>query len=69
MPKNIKCERVRLDLTIEEAASRLDVAKNTLTNWELGKTAPNGMDLIKLSGFYGCSTDWLLGLTEERLAR
>lgn len=67
-PRNIKSERVRLDLSLKEVAEQLQVAKNTLSNWETGRTVPNGSDLAKLSKFYRCSADWLLGITEERLA-
>lgn len=66
-PRNIKSERIRIDLSLREAAERLKVAPNTLGNWETGRTVPSGSDLAKLSKFYGCSADWLLGITEERL--
>lgn len=66
-PRNIRSERVRLGLPLKEAAGRLGVATNTLSNWEMGRTVPNGSDLTKLSRLYGCSADYLLGITEERL--
>lgn len=66
-PRNIRSERVRLGLTIDEAVKKLAIARNTLVNWECGKTQPNGSDLARLVSLYGCSADYLLGLTEERL--
>ena len=66
-PRNIKSERVRIDLSLKEAAEQLQVATNTLGNWEQGRTVPSGSDLARLARFYGCSADWLLGITEERL--
>jgi transcriptional regulator with XRE-family HTH domain len=41
----------------------LNIAQNTLSYWEGGKTEPNGDALIKLSEIFGVTTDYLLGRT------
>lgn len=64
---NIKAERVRLGLSTNDAARALEVSLNTLLGWERNVNIPNGSSLAKLANFYGCSADWLLGITEERL--
>lgn len=69
MTFNIKSERVRLGLSQEDAAEKLGVHVNTLRMWERGDSVPNGMSLAKMIGLYGCSADYLLGITEERIAK
>lgn len=66
---NIKAERVRLGLSTANAARALGVSLNTLLGWERNENIPNGSCLARLARFYGCSADWLLGITEERLPR
>ena len=66
---NIKAERVRLGLSTADAARALGVSLNTLLGWERNENIPNGSYLASLARFYGCSADWLLGITEERLPR
>ncbi len=66
---NMKAERVRVGLSAQSAAEQLGVAANTLLSWERQASVPNGSDLAKLAKLYGCSADWLLGITEERLPR
>ena len=41
----------------------LGFSNATATHWKNG-TTPNGEALIKLSKYFGVSTDWLLGLAE-----
>lgn len=64
--RNIKSERVRMGLSAAEAAKELNVSINTLRSWERGGTAPDGSYLTRMAAMYGCTTDYLLGLTEER---
>jgi transcriptional regulator with XRE-family HTH domain len=37
----------------------------TISKYELGKIEPNLNQLGKFAAYYGVSTDWLLGLSEE----
>ena len=62
----IASERVRMGITQEELAKKVDKSKKTVSNWETGRRSPQATDLEKLSKLFGCSTDYLLGLTEER---
>lgn len=64
---NIRGERSRQDLTQEQLAERLGVAESTIRRWEMGATMPPSEMLAAMAGIFGCTTDWLLGLTEERL--
>lgn len=57
-PEKLKDCRLNSDLTIDSVIKQLfqvgyDVAPNTLTNWEGGKTSPDATDLAILASFYG----------------
>ena len=64
--RNIRSERMRMGLSVADAAKRLGVSKNTLNSWELNKSSPDGTHLIKMARLFRCTADYLLGLTEER---
>lgn len=66
---NIASERVRKGLTQEQLSEEIGISKAAVKAWELGKRKPNGDALLRLSSLFGCSSDYLLGLTEERLPR
>lgn len=64
----IKELRVKNALTQVELAKKLNIAQNTLSYWESGKTEPNGEALAKLSAIFDVSIDYLLGQTDQRVA-
>lgn len=64
--RNICSERHRLGLTQLEMADRIGVSVNAVSAWENGSFEPNINSLKKLSQLFSCSTDYLLGLTDER---
>lgn len=66
MPRNIKSERVRLGMTQEQVAKSVGVHINAVRIWESEESKPNSFNLIALSKLFGCSPDYLLGLTDER---
>ena len=49
-----------------ELARKLNVAKQTVSNWENDNIQPSIEMLIRLSRLFGVSTDYLLGLEERR---
>jgi transcriptional regulator with XRE-family HTH domain len=63
---NMRAERVRHGLTVEEAASAVGMHQNTLGKWERGEADPLAMNLVKLAALYDCSPEYLLGLTNDR---
>lgn len=65
---NIVSERTRLGMHQEELARKLGVSKSTVSRWERGKQQPCGSDLIAMKELFKCTTDYLLGLTDERKA-
>lgn len=67
MISNIRGERSRLDMTQGQLAESLGVAESTIRRWEDGATRPSPQALIDMSGMFGCTIDWLLGRTDDRL--
>jgi len=57
----IKELRNKTGLRQEDLAKELNIAQNTLSYWESGKTEPSGEALIKLADFFNVTVDYLLG--------
>lgn len=66
---NIASERARLRLSQAELAGLLGVAVNSLSNWERGEFEPTASKVREMARIFGCSADYLLGLTDERVRR
>ena len=66
MRTNYRSERLRLGLTLEEAAKGIGVRPDELRKWEDGDDEPYAQDLRRIAMFYGCSPDYLLGIKECR---
>ena len=56
----IKNARIAAQLTQEQVADALGVSRQTMSNWENGKTYPAIISVIKMSDLYGISLDHLL---------
>ena len=56
----LKSKRTQLGWTQEQLASQLGVARQTVANWEKGKTYPDIGSILKLSDLYNVSLDELL---------
>lgn len=65
--KNIASERVRLGLTQSGLAEHLGVTRQTVLRWENGKTQPPTSAIYMMSNLFGCTADYLVGRTEERI--
>lgn len=63
----IKNARIKAKLTQEQVAEALSVSRQTISNWENGKTYPDIISVIKMSDLYGISLDHLLKDKEEAL--
>ena len=53
-------KRTALGLKQEEVAEKIQVSRQTLSNWENEKTYPDIISILKLSELYGVTTDELL---------
>jgi len=56
----IKEARLAAKLTQEQVADELGVSRQTISNWENGKTYPDIVRIIKMSDLYSISLDHLL---------
>ena len=61
--KELRCAQ---KLSQVELAQRLGVSKQSVSNWENENILPSIEMLIKLSALLCVSTDYLLGLSEDR---
>lgn len=66
MVNTIASERTRMGLSQTQLAEMLGKGRATIAKWESDPLSITGANLCRLSGFFGCSIDYLLGRTEER---
>lgn len=62
---NIKSLRKEKNLTVEQLAKKIGVAKSSVSAWENGKSEIRGKNLKKLSDFFDVSESYLLGYIER----
>lgn len=67
MKNNIASERVKLGLSQEQFGKKLKVSRDTVRNWESGETPIKVSLLVEIADLCGCSIDYLMGRSEERL--
>lgn len=65
-PERLKEERTRKGLSQEEFGKFFNLDKSTISLYESGKREPDYATLASFAEFFGCSTDYLLGKTNER---
>ncbi len=63
--KKLKVARIKYGLTQEEIAEKLNVSRQTISNWENEKSYPDIISVIELSSLYSISLDDLLKGDEE----
>lgn len=65
MARQFKNARLINKLKATEAAEKLGVSQPTLSAWEGERKSPSIEGLEKMADFYGFSTDYLLGRTQQ----
>lgn len=65
MLKNIEAERGRCGLTKEEISQKLGITTTTYLNYVRNENPPTRM-LLRMRAMFGCSVDYILGLSDER---
>ena len=65
LPQRLKIARNKIGWTQEQVADKLSISIGTLSGYERGYRSPNPEMLIKLSGLYMVSLDWLAGSTDD----
>lgn len=56
----IKSARIQKEYTQEQSAENLIVSRQTISNWENGKSLPDIVSIIRMSDLYDVSLDELL---------
>lgn len=67
MVNSIASERTRMGLTQTQLAEHFGKQRSTIARWESDPRALSGNILCELSDYFGCSIDYLLGRTDERV--
>ena len=49
-----------------EFSASIAVKQQTYAQWELGHRQPKIQEVVRLATHFGVSTDWLLGLSDEK---
>ena len=65
MKITLKAARVNADFTLEDAAKRLGIAKNTLISYEKYRTIPDMEMGAAMASLYGASVDDLIFLPKN----
>lgn len=65
--EQIRAYRSSLGLSQEELAEAVYVTRQTVSNWETGKSYPDIQSLLRLSAFFGVSLDQLIKGDAERM--
>ena len=65
--EQIRAYRSSLGLSQEELAEAVYVTRQTVSNWETGKSYPDIQSLLRLSALYGVSLDQLIKGDAERM--
>lgn len=63
---NMKAERARAGMTLEEVSAVIGVHANAVCRWENDLSEPTASNLIALCHLYDCSPEYLLGMVDER---
>lgn len=65
--RKLREARIRSGLTQEKAAEKIDISRQTISNWENEKSYPDIVSVIKLSDVYSVSLDVLLKGDEDMI--
>lgn len=64
--ENLKKLRTARDLTQQELGAKVGLSKAVVSKYENGLGYPTFDVLIRIAAYFGVTTDYLLGVTEER---
>lgn len=62
MRVTLKAARTNVGLTQQEAADKIGVTVDTMSNWERAKSFPNALQIRRIEEVYGVSYDNLIFL-------
>lgn len=62
----IKMLREEANMSITKLASEFEKSEAAIRAWEIGRTKPDVDTLVKLSQYFRCSTDYILGISDGK---
>lgn len=65
----LKILREENKLLQKELAEKLGVSRYTIVRYESGKIKPDIENVIQLSKIFDCTSDYLLGISDEKIKR
>lgn len=68
LSRNIRMNRLSLQMSQETLAKRIGVSRMTVSSWEVGATEPSVTTCVHLADLFGVSLDELVGRTPEEVA-
>lgn len=63
--ENLKKIREKRKITQVKLSTEIEVSQELISQYEIGKSKPNVDNLLKLSDYFNCSTDYLLERTNN----
>ncbi len=63
--ERLKDLRKYSELSMMQVATAIGASDASICKWENGDAEPKAGYIVKLASFFGCSTDYLLGVTDE----
>ena len=64
--ERIKTLREEKNMTHTELGAMFNKSESAARAWELGRSKPDADTLIRLSSYFDCSTDYMLGISDYR---
>ncbi|MDR3239352.1 MAG: helix-turn-helix domain-containing protein [Clostridiales bacterium] len=62
--ERVRALRMEKKISIVQLAAVMTKTEAAIRAWEIGRTKPDLETLARLAGYFGCSADYLLGLTD-----
>lgn len=66
LPLKLKTLRQSHNLSQKDVAEKLDISPSIVSGYETGERTPSTENLLALSYLYKCSTDYLLGKSNDK---
>ena len=67
LSKRLKELRIKNNYSQYEIADLIGVAQVTYSHYELGRRSVSIQNLVKIANIYNVSTDYLLGISDDKL--
>lgn len=65
--EQIKALRTAHNMTQVQLARRLNVSKQSVSNWENNNILPSVEQVVRIAEYFGCTTDYLLEMESGRV--